>query len=163
MKVFLKLKLISIIVTFFLLFNFISLTLVNVKDTKIMSFGIVAQFFSAKNFSMNVVEKMFAQKMQKNKHDNNTNKKEEDNNQNNVVLLSNTAITALFNFEYTNFVNTITLYTYDCSKKLLDYPLKIPFWRLIFLLLILKILFNVLPRSISINYNKKNIERACIV
>ena len=88
MKVFLNLKLLSTLIVFFLLFNVVSLTMINVKDNKVMSFGIVAKFFSAKDFSMNVVEKMFAQKMQKNKHDNNTNKKEEDNNQNNVVLLS---------------------------------------------------------------------------
>ena len=163
MKFFLKLKLVSTIVTFFLLFNFISLTLVRVKDTKVTSFGIVAQFFSAKNFSMNVIEKMFAQKMQKNKQNNKTNKKEENNNKSNDFLIPNTEITSLVNFEFTNFVSTVALYTYDCSKTILDYPLKIPFWRLIFLLLILKILFNVLPRSISINYNKKNIEWACIV
>ncbi len=163
MKVFFKLKLVSILVTFFLFFNILSLMLTNVKDNKVINFGIVAQFFSAKNFSMDIVEKMFAQKMQNNKQDNKTNKKEENNNQNNVVLLSNTAITSLFNFEFSNFTSTITVYTYECSKTILDYPLKIPFWRLIFLLLILKILFNVLPRSISINYNKKNIERACIV
>ena len=163
MKVFFKLKLVSIFVTFFLFFNILSLMLTNVKDNKVINFGIVAQFFSAKNFSMGIVEKMFAQKMQNNKKDNKTNKKEENNNQNNVVLLSNTAITSLFNFEFSNFTSTIAVYTYECSKTILDYPLKIPFWRLIFLLLILKILFNVLPRSISINYNKKNIERACIV
>lgn len=163
MKVFFKLKLVSILVAFFLFFNMLSLTLTNVKDNKVVNLGIVAQFFSAKNFSMDIVEKMFAQKMQNNKQDNKTNKKEENNNQNNVVLLSNTAITSLFNFEFSNFVSTIAVYTCECSKTILDYPLKIPFWRLIFLLLILKVLFNVLPRSISINYNKKNIERACIV
>ena len=141
----------------------LSLTLTNVKDNKVINFGIVAQFFSAKNFSMDIVEKMFAQKMQNNKQDNKTNKKEEKNNKSNDFLMSNTEITSLVNFEFTNFVSTVALYTYDCSKTILDYPLKIPFWRLIFLLLILKILFNVLPRSISVNYNKKNIEWACIV
>ena len=50
--------------------------LTNVKDNKVINFGIVAQFFSAKNFSMDIVEKMFAQKMQNNKQDNKTNKKE---------------------------------------------------------------------------------------
>ena len=113
MKVFLKLKLVSILVTFFLFFNMLSLMLTNVKDNKVINFGIVAQFFSAKNFSMDIVEKMFAQKMQNNKQDNKTNKKEENNNQNNVVLLSNTAITSLFNFEFSNFTSTITVYTYE--------------------------------------------------
>ena len=163
MKVFINLKSVSILMTFFLFFNFVSLTLVNVKDNKAVSFGIVAKFFSVKNFSTDIVEKMFVQKMQKNKHNNKTNKKEQNKNQNMLVSLLNSEITSVFNFEFNNFISTIILYTYDYSKQILDYPLKIPFWRCIFLLLILKILFNVLPRSISINYNKKNIERACIV
>ena len=75
MKVFFKLKLVSILVAFFLFFNMLSLTLTNVKDNKVVNLGIVAQFFSAKNFSMDIVEKMFAQKMQNNKQDNKTNKK----------------------------------------------------------------------------------------
>ena len=163
MKVFLHLKILSTLIIFFLLFNSVSLTLVNVKDNKVMNCGIVSKFFFAKDFSMNVVEKMFTNKMQKNKQDNKTSKKEQDTNQNNVFLLPYTQVTSFLNFEFNNFVNAISLYTYDCSKSVLDYPLKIPFWRLIFLILILKLLFSVLPRSISINYNKKNIERACIV
>ena len=164
MKVFFKLRLLSTLITFFLLFNFISLTIVNIKDTKVISFGIVAQFFSAKNFSMNVVEKMFAQKMQKNKQDNKANKKDQENNKNSIVfLLPNVNIMSMFGFAFYNFTDSVAIYTYEYVNRILDYPLKIPFWRLIFLLLILKILFNVLPRSISINYNKKNIERACIV
>jgi hypothetical protein len=44
-----------------------------------------------------------------------------------------------------------------------DYPIKIPFLPGIFLILILRLLFVVLPRSISVNYNNINIERgACI-
>ncbi len=163
MKVFPKLKLVSILVAFFLFFNSLSLTLANIKDNRVISFGIVAQFFSAKNFSMDIVKKMFAQKMQNNKQNNETNEKEQDNNQNNVVLLPNIGIMSLFNIGYNNLVGTNVLYTYDCSKTILNYPLKIPCWRLIFLLLLLKLLFNVLPRSISINYNKRNIEKACIV
>ena len=44
-----------------------------------------------------------------------------------------------------------------------EYPIKIPFLDFIFLLLILKVIFTMLKRSISINYNTINIERACIV
>ena len=74
-----------------------------------------------------------------------------------VTILSSTNIISNI------FLSTNIAYTQTCLDKEINYPLKIPFWQLIFLLLILKILFNVLPRSISINYNKKNIERACIV
>ncbi len=44
-----------------------------------------------------------------------------------------------------------------------EYPIKIPFLQCIFLILLLRLLFVVLPRSISVNYNNMNIERvACI-
>ena len=33
-----------------------------------------------------------------------------------------------------------------------DYPLKIPFWEFIFFILLFKMLFNVLPRSVSVKY-----------
>ncbi len=45
-----------------------------------------------------------------------------------------------------------------------EYPIKIPFLQCIFLILLLRLLFVVLPRSISVNYNNINIEEgACIV
>ena len=44
-----------------------------------------------------------------------------------------------------------------------EYPIKIPFLNCVFLLLILKLIFTMLKRSISINYNRINIDRACIV
>ena len=45
-----------------------------------------------------------------------------------------------------------------------EYPIKIPFLQCIFLILLLRLLFVVLPRSISANYNNMNIEEgACIV
>ena len=45
-----------------------------------------------------------------------------------------------------------------------EYPIKIPFLECVFILLMLRLLFVVLPRSISVNYNKINIDtRACIV
>lgn len=46
----------------------------------------------------------------------------------------------------------------------IEYPIKIPFWQCIFLVLLLRLLFVVLPRSISVNYSNINIERGtCIV
>ena len=53
-------------------------------------------------------------------------------------------------------------YIYDYCKKF-DYPIKIPFLEYIFLLLLLKLILSILERSISIIYNKTNIDRACIV
>ncbi len=45
-----------------------------------------------------------------------------------------------------------------------EYPIKIPFLQCIFLILLLRLLFVVLPRSISVNYNNINIEEGtCIV
>ncbi|MBR3627588.1 MAG: hypothetical protein IKN42_01935, partial [Elusimicrobia bacterium] len=55
-----------------------------------------------------------------------------------------------------------SIYIYFVTE--IDYPIKIPFLRCIFLLLLLKLIFSILKRSISINYNMINIDkRACIV
>ncbi|GAB1402594.1 hypothetical protein MASR1M68_15050 [Elusimicrobiota bacterium] len=41
-----------------------------------------------------------------------------------------------------------------------DYPLKIPFWQFIVFILLFKMLFNVLPRSVSVKYLTNGF-RAC--
>ncbi len=41
-----------------------------------------------------------------------------------------------------------------------DYPLKIPFWEFIFFILLFRMIFNVLPRSVSVK-NLTNGLKAC--
>ena len=60
--------------------------------------------------------------------------------------------------------SNVSIYVTENFVLEVEYPIKIPFLQCIFLILLLKLLFVVLPRSISVNYNNINIERgACIV
>ena len=68
-----------------------------------------------------------------------------------ISSISNLLITNVNIFISENFVADV------------EYPIKIPFLNCVFLLLILKLIFTMLKRSISINYNRTNIDRACIV
>ena len=163
MKVFFKT--ISLFIVFFLMFNICSLILTNIKHNGISCLTVTEHFFSDKSFSYDIIESLFLQKMQGNKqHKKNDESKQKDN-KFDGFLLSNKIVPVITN------VNTFSYMLSDiknvcvsvCLNNEINYPLKIPFWKIIFLLLILKVLFNVLPRSISVNYNIKNIEMACIV
>ena len=60
--------------------------------------------------------------------------------------------------------SNISIYVTENFVAEVEYPIKIPFLECIFLILLLRLLFVVLPRSISVNYNNMNIEKgACIV
>ena len=60
--------------------------------------------------------------------------------------------------------SNVSIYVTENFVSEVEYPIKIPFLQCIFLILLLRLLFVVLPRSISVNYNNINIERgACIV
>ena len=165
MKVFFKIKFLSLFIMFFLLFNVFSLALTNMKYDENIKLSITEQFFSVKSFSDNIIEKLLLQKMQNGKQNKKNNESKQKNNVVKDFLLSEAIIPIQLS---TNVVSLLSLdmgnsYIQFCLDKDINYPLKIPFWQIIFLLLILKMLFVVLPRSISVNYNKKNIERACIV
>ena len=164
MKVPLKNKALSLFVVFFLVLNFMSLTITNIKNTDVIKSSIVEHFFAVKTFSDDIVANMLSQKMNGNKQQkNNKNSDKKDFNKITEFLVPSmvykTTLTSTFNFNNVN-IEFIANYL----SKEIEYPLKIPFWLLsVFLLLLTKILFNVLPRSISVNYNKMYIERACIV
>ena len=165
MKVSVKIRILSLFIMFFLVFNIVSLILTNIKYNDFSLLSITEQFFSVRSFSSDIVENLFLQKMQGNKQHKKTNESKQKNNKENYFLLTDRIVPTLLsiNIVLNMFPNTNIIYIQNCLNKEINYPLKIPFWQLIFLLLILKILFNILPRSISINYNKKNIEGACIV
>lgn len=163
MKVFFKT--ISLFIIFFLMFNICSLILTNIKHNGISCLTVTERFFSDRSFSDDIIESLFLQKMQGDKqHKKNDESKQKDN-KFNCFLLANKIVPAVTNvnaFLY-KLSDVKNVYIKTCLSNEINYPLKIPFWKIIFLLLILKVLFNVLPRSISVNYNIKNIERACIV
>ena len=166
MKVSLKNKALSLFVVLFLMFNFMSLTITNISNTDVVKSSIFEHFFAVKTFSDDIIANMLSQKMNGNKKQNN--KKDTDKKDFNKIseflmpsIISEIMSNSNLNFNSLN--SDILLITNYLSKEI-EYPLKIPFWLLsVFLLLLTKILFNVLPRSISVDYNKMNIERACIV
>ena len=166
MKVFFKKETLSLFVMFFLMFNFMSLTITNIKNSDIVKSSIIEHFFAVKTFSDDIVANMLSQKMNGNKQENS--KKNSDKKDFNKIteflvpsIVYKTTLNSSFNF---NNINNGILFITNYFSKEIEYPLKIPFWLLsVFLLLLTKILFNVLPRSISVDYNKMYIERACIV
>ena len=166
MKVSLKNKALSLFIMLFLMFNFASLIITNIKNTDVVKSSMVEHFFAVKTFSDDIVANMLSQKMNGNKQQRskeNTDKK--DFNKITEFLVPSTVYKTTLNssFNFNNINNGILFITNYFSKEI-EYPLKIPFWLLsVFLLLLTKILFNVLPRSISVDYNKMYIERACIV
>lgn len=166
MKVSLKSKVLSLFVMLFLMFNFMSLTITNIKNSDVIKSGMIEHFFSVKAFSDDIIANILSQKMNGNKQQNS--KKDTDRKDFNKIteflipsIVYRTTLNFGFNF---NNVNNDILSIANYLSKEIEYPLKIPFWLLsVFLLLLTKILFNVLPRSISVDYNKMYIERACIV
>lgn len=166
MKVSLKNKALSLFVVLFLMLNFMSLTITSIKYSGVIKSSIVEHFFAVKTFSDDIVAKMLSQKMNGNKQQN-SNKDTDKKDFNKITEFLVPAVvyktTLNSNFNFNNINNDILFMTNYLSKEI-EYPLKIPFWLLsVFLLLLTKILVNVLPRSISVDYNKMYIERACIV
>ena len=166
MRVFLEKKILSLFIIFFLMFNFMSLTITNIKSSGVIKSSMVEHFFAVKTFSDDIVANMLSQKMNGNKQQ--KSKKDTDKKGLNKIteflipsIVYKTTLNSNLNF---NNVNNGVLFITNYLSKEIEYPLKIPFWLLsVFLLLLTKILFNVLPRSISVDYNKMYIERACIV
>ena len=164
MKVSLKNKALSLFVVLFLMLNFMSLTVTNIKNTGVFKSSIVEHFFAVKTFSDDIVAKMLSQKMNGDKQQNS--KKNSDKKEFNKIteflvpsMVYKTTLNSSFNFN-----NVDITFIANYLSKVIEYPLKIPFWLLsVFLLLLTKILFNALPRSISVDYIKMYIERACIV
>lgn len=162
MKKYINLKFISFFVMSLFLFNVFSLSLNCEKKDILIKTSFVEQFFSALNSPSDIVSKMLQEKQNPsgtNKKNNTDKDKTFGANDYMLPVVISTVFTGLFfgGCLYKVFINN------DLLNKVIEYPLKIPFWLSVFLLLLIKILFNVLPRSISINYNKNCIERACIV
>lgn len=164
MKVSLKNKALSLFIVLFLMFNFMSLTITNINNTDVVKSSIFEHFFAVKTFSDDIVANMLSQKMNNNKQQkSNKDTDKKDFNKITEFLVPSIVYKTTLNSSF-NFNNVDILFIVNYLSKVIEYPLKIPFWLLsVFLLLLTKILFNVLPRSISVDYNRMYIERACIV
>ncbi len=158
-----KTKILSFFVVLFFVLNIFSLSFCFKKKNISASGSVAGKFFASINMTIDVLSTMFPQTAQ-NKHQ--TKKANKDSNKN-FVKINEYIGTANLTITMLNLILIFVVYKIKNSTnfipELKSYPLKIPLRLSVFLLLLMKILFNVLPRSISINYNKKHIERACIV
>ena len=67
MKVSLKNKALSLFIMLFLVFNFASLIITNIKNADVVKSSMVEHFFAVKTFSDDIVANMLSQKMNGNK------------------------------------------------------------------------------------------------
>lgn len=151
----------SLLLLLFFIFNIFSLSFVSGKISSGKSSSI-EQIFSAVQNPINIL----SNKLDSETKNKTTQSKEENTNKkisSDEYILSNNLLNLSKDKNICVSGQLIYSSIYNFVKEGIYYPLKIPFLRCIFLLLILKLLFNVLPRSISVNYNIRNIEGACIV
>lgn len=160
---YINLRFISFIVMFMFLFNIFSLSLNYEKRNVLIKTTFTEQFFSALNLPFNLMSTLVQEKQNNSAQDKKNNSKKDNKAFDLRDCILPVVISLMFRclFGY-SYISRVVINN-DILNKIIEYPLKIPFWLSVFLLLLIKILFNVLPRSISINYNKKYIERACIV
>jgi len=123
--------------------------------------GVVSKFFTVLNFSNDIVSSMVKSKTAA---ENKINNKNTQTKKNGVFDAALTGV-SINPSGYNNFKTKIcghilTLKDSLLAQNLINYPLKIPFWRVIVFILLFRMLFNVLPRSISIRKNI-NCRKAC--
>ena len=163
MKKYLIKQCLSLLIMLFFLFNFLSLSLFSGKDSVYVKNSSLEQILSVlqnpTDMLLNMMDNNSATKTDNTKKD-----VEKKSDFVEYILPTGTIniSSPSNNFVYSSIKNIANNF-YNCLSLEFDYPIKIPFLECIFLLLLLKLIFSILKRSISINYNKINIERACIV
>jgi len=151
----------SLLITLFFLFNFLFLSLFNDKESVIVKNSSLEQILSALQNPTDMLSKIMDNNSAT-KTDN-TKKNAEQNSKTVEYVLPVATINFFLSDDFCLYsLKKSVNYIYDYYRKI-DYPIKIPFLECIFLLLLLKLILSILERSILINYNKINIDRACIV
>lgn len=161
MKGYTSLRFISVCVIALFVFNVFSLTFDYKKDMTLTKTALVEKFFSTVNSPTDIISKMVQNK---------TSPQNMPDTDNKIKLKIKEYMLSLNVFSFTEKVSSVynevlsfCVYGSNVFAEKIEYPLKIPFWRSIILLLLIKLLFNILPRSVSIKHNVKYMERACIV
>lgn len=151
---------ISLFTVMFFFVNILSLSFFSANKYEFTELSSIEQIFS----NIQNPTDILSNKINKNRTNTtqNENSKNEDNTKILDYVLPTTTINVL-SFCQTYQIKNIIIFISNYIDTEIQYPMKIPFRCFIFLLLILKLLFNVLPRSISIVCNTDYIERACIV
>lgn len=115
---------------------------------------VISKFFTVVNFSNDIVSSMVKNKTGCGNKINNKNTQSKKNNILDAAL-TNVSInsSAYKNIKAKIYCSLLTLKNSTVMQNFINYPLKIPFWRIIVFILLFRMLFNVLPRSISIRKN----------
>ncbi|MCR4663380.1 MAG: hypothetical protein K5622_05805 [Endomicrobiaceae bacterium] len=150
---------VSLFVIFFVLLNCLVLSFNSKTDTAVKC-SAIEQILFAVNSPVDILSTM-TQTDKTTQKDNN--KEEQEKNFYEYLLPAQITIPNIFNFSNVLFLD-ISKFITESFVVEIEYPIKIPFWQCVFILFMLRLLFVVLPRSISVNYNKLNIDKgACIV
>ena len=162
MKQIYKIKALSFFVILFFVLNVFSLSFCFEKKKFSIKDDIAGKFFASINMTTGILSTMFPQPAQSK---NQTPKTTEKDNKNFIKISEyiSTAnlIIAVLNLNMFFAVYKIKILE-NFSNTFKSYPLKIPLRMCIFLLLLMKMLFNVLPRSVSLS-SLFCVKRACIV
>ena len=161
MKVSLMKKCLSFIIVLFVLTNCLVLSFDD-KSNAAMKYSSLEQILFAVHSPVDMLSKM-TQTDKTTQKDNN--KKDQTDKSFFYECLLPVAITLPAISSVSNLLTAnINIFMSENFVADVEYPIKIPFLECIFILLMLRLLFVVLPRSISVNYNKVNIDTGtCIV
>ncbi len=155
-------RIFSLSISICFVFNVLAMCLLNYDlSFNSKSFGdFKTDFFAVTNSSNDIISSMIAQNGVAGNSINTAQTNDKD-------FLNVVFIAAGQNFKsfYKNINSQFKKYKNSYLKNLIvsdsvDYPLKIPFWEFIFFILLFKMLFNVLPRSVSVK-GMLNREPAC--
>ena len=133
----------------------------NDKTNSAMKYSSLEQILSVVNSPIDILSKM-TQPNKTTQKDNNKKEQKQNSYFYECLLPIEIMIPTVFNIGNL-FSADISAFVTENFVADVEYPIKIPFLNCVFLLLILKLIFTMLKRSISINYNRINIDRACIV
>lgn len=152
--------LISLFTIMFFFVNILSISSFSADKYEFTELSLIERIFS----NIQNPTDILSNRINKNRTDTTQNKssKNKDNAKILDYVLPTTTINVL-SFCQTYQIKNIIVFISNYIDTEIQYPIKIPFRSFVFLLLILKLIFNVLPRSISIICNRDYIERACIV
>ena len=163
MKKSLIIQCLSLLIILFFSVNFLALSLFNDKGSVSVKNSSFEQILSALQNPTDMLSKMIDNNSKTKSKDKKEDKKTKSEIMEYILPSTATNFSSISNNFGICSIKDLTNYMFDYVVIEIDYPIKIPFINFIFLLLILKLIFSILKRSISINYNEINIDRACIV
>ena len=154
-------KYLSFFIVLFFLLNIFSLTGIFDMKSFVVEGSAIEQFYSAVSMPSDIIGKMMSQKAQDktpySKADNKESKKDS-------AVMSGYAVSAATSVTmlFWSFVLCVGGKVVNGISPAESYPLKVPWRGSIFLILIMKLLFNIRPRAGDIYAYNYTIKKACV-